>query len=190
MKVIHTDSFKETQSIGQNLASQILAKKPGKKAVVLALSGDLGAGKTTFLQGFARGLGIKEIVNSPTFVIMKKFKIKKPTLSVLSRPRDLRQRWFYHFDCYRLEDSGPASAEGYGAAREILELGFREIISNPQNIVAIEWPEKIKKVMPKKIVKITFEHLEFASAVGRTESVQGSGEARENKREVSIEFKG
>ena len=138
MEKIITHSAKETQRFAAKFARQILRSKPGKSAMVLALSGDLGAGKTTFLQGFAKGLGINEVVNSPTFVILNRFKIY-----------DLRFNNFYHIDCYRLEKP-----------EEILELGFSKIISNPENIVAIEWPEKISKVLPKKVIKITFEHLE------------------------------
>ncbi len=173
-----TNSVEETQKIAAEFAQKILRRKPGKLAVVLALSGDLGAGKTTFLQGFARGLGIEEIINSPTFVIMKKFKIplisQKVSMHQNVKLCILQYQHFYHFDCYRLESPKPASAfgrtksasgeiqsaEGYGAVREILELGFKEIISNPKNIVAIEWPEKITPLLPKSLIEIKFEHLE------------------------------
>ena len=56
---------------------------------------------------------------------------------------------FYHLDCYRLNDR-----------KEILDLGFKEIISNPENIIAIEWGELIKKILPKDVIKIEFRHLE------------------------------
>jgi tRNA threonylcarbamoyladenosine biosynthesis protein TsaE len=124
-----TNSAKETQELGKKMAREILLQKPRKIATILALQGDLGGGKTSFLQGFAKGLGIKEKILSPTFVIMKRFGN------------------FYHFDCYRINKP-----------EEILELGFGEIISNPENIVAIEWPEKIKKLLPKNsiIIKLKF----------------------------------
>lgn len=149
-----TKSFQETQKLGQNFASEILAAKKktlrrgsGQTAVVLALQGDLGAGKTTFLQGFARGLGIKENILSPTFVILKRFKLKGGTF-----------KNFYHIDLYRIEGE-----------QSIKELGFKEILSNPKNIVAIEWPEKISKILnvPSlrakrgNLVSITFKHLEI-----------------------------
>lgn len=146
MKKYLTENFGQTQKLGEKLGKEMLVASPKKLAVVLALSGDLGAGKTTFLQGFAKGLGIKENILSPTFVIMKSFK-----LQALSFKR------FYHFDCYRLND-----------AQEILSLGFKEIISDPKNIVAIEWPEKIAEVLPKDNISIAFNHLE------------------ENKRELTI----
>ena len=133
-----TKSVKETQDLGQHLAQNILASSPMQHAVVLALQGDLGAGKTTFLQGFAKGLGIKEIVNSPTFVIMKRFALKNTPF-----------KNFYHLDLYRLN-----------TPEEILTLDFEKIISNPENIVAIEWPEKLATMLPKHVIKITFGHLE------------------------------
>ena len=143
-----TTNTTQTQKLGENLAKEILLSQTSQKtAVVLGLKGNLGGGKTTFLQGFAKGLGIKEKVLSPTFVIQKKFQIpekplhtKCPTAHFIYKKRFFK---FYHIDCYRINK--PA---------EILELGFREIISDPKNIVAIEWPEKIKKVLPKNIIKI------------------------------------
>ena len=131
-----TNSPDETQKIAAGFAARVLAAAPKKSATVLGLEGDLGAGKTTFLQGFAKALGITEVVNSPTFVMLKRFKIY-----------DLRFKNFYHFDCYRRENP-----------EEILGLGFKEIISNPENIVAIEWPEKIAAFLPKEIISIQFIH--------------------------------
>ena len=143
-----TKSAKETQKLGENFARYLSSpRKRGSRvsvkildsrlhgndnlATVLALQGDLGAGKTSFLQGFAKGLGIEEKILSPTFVIMKRFGN------------------FYHFDCYRINKP-----------EEILELGFKEIVSNPKNIVAIEWPEKIKKYLPKEAIKIKFKFID------------------------------
>jgi len=123
-------STEETQKIAKLLAEEILKAPLKKKARVLALTGNLGGGKTTFLQGFAQEMGIKEKINSPTFVIMKRFKN------------------FYHFDCYRIQKQ-----------KDILDLGFEKIINNPKNIVAIEWADKIKKIIPKDTLWIKFEHL-------------------------------
>jgi tRNA threonylcarbamoyladenosine biosynthesis protein TsaE len=131
-----TRNAQETQELASQLAKKILAKKPGKTAVVLCLRGQLGAGKTTFLQGFAKELGVEEVVNSPTFVIMKHFSIDAGGFE-----------HFYHIDCYRLERED-----------EILALGFAEIISNPKNIVAIEWPEKISKLLPPDAPVISFHY--------------------------------
>ena len=161
---IVTHSANETQEFAAEFAAQILRQKPGKHAVVLALQGDLGAGKTTFLQGFAKGLVIKEKILSPTFVILKKFKITKsqttnPKSQKNSKFKILNSKFsrFYHIDCYRLKDE-----------KNLEVLGFKEIIANSENIVTIEWPEKIKNILPKNITSIQFNH------------------AEENKRELTI----
>ncbi len=148
-----TQNFTETQKLGQNFAQEILATGPQKAAVVLALQGDLGAGKTTFLQGFAKGLGVKEVVNSPTFVVMKKFEIpNSKTVAQIPNVRNLCYRYFYHFDLYRLENK-----------KDLEFLNFKEILKNPENIVAIEWPEKITASLRAKrgnLISINFNHLE------------------------------
>jgi len=127
----------QTKKIGEILAQEALKTK-SKSALVFALEGDLGSGKTSFIQGFARGLGIKERVLSPTFVLMKRFPVPKNGLR--PEPKEL-----YHFDCYRIENE-----------KEILNLGFRKIISNPENIVVIEWADRIKKILPEDSIKIKF----------------------------------
>lgn len=147
MEKYTTKNPKETQKWGEDLAREILSSIPKKSAVVLGLQGDLGSGKTTFLQGFAKGLGVTENVLSPTFVIMKKFQIpQNKKVPKNSRPSVLR--YFYHFDCYRLNEP-----------EEILQLGFEEIITDPKNIVAIEWPEKIAKILPRSSMQINFRYL-------------------------------
>ncbi len=132
---ILTKNSQETQKIAEILAKEI-NKKPSKKPLVLALAGELGAGKTTFIQGLAKGFGIREKVLSPTFLILKKFKIAK-------------SRNLVHIDLYRLNKP-----------KELLNLGFREIIKNPKNIVVIEWADKIKKLLPRKnIIRLDFKWL-------------------------------
>ena len=118
----------ETQKIGETIAKEILKLKPKKKAIVLGLIGDFGGGKTCFLQGFAQGLGIKQRVLSPTFIIMRRFNN------------------FYHIDCYRIQKP-----------QELLDLGFKRIIANPKNIVAVEWADRIRKIMPLNTIWIEFE---------------------------------
>ena len=130
-----TGNYKKTQKLGEIFAEQIIKNELQKTATVIGLWGDLGSGKTTFIQGFAKGLGVREKILSPTFVILKRFKITKKSF-----------KNFYHIDCYRLKNE-----------KDILELDFKKIILNPENIVAIEWPEKIKKVLPKKTIIIKFK---------------------------------
>lgn len=133
-----TNSPQQTKKLGRQLAEKILRQKLRKKALVIGLLGDLGGGKTTFLQGFAKGLGIKEKITSPTFVIMKKFEIKKPNFKI-----------FCHIDCYRTKK-----------AAEISALGFKEIVSSNRNIVAVEWADKIKKILPDDAVMLKFEFID------------------------------
>lgn len=129
----------QTKKLGEILAKEVLKTESQKRALVISLEGDLGGGKTTFLQGFAKGLGIKEKILSPTFIIMRKFKIQNPKSKFEN---------FYHVDCYRIEKP-----------KEILDLGFKEIVSGPRNIVAIEWADRIKKVIPKGAIWVSFAFL-------------------------------
>jgi len=131
---IVTKEVIETQQVGFFLAEEII--KGGlrrKKAMVIGLEGELGSGKTTFVQGLAKGLGIKEKITSPTFVILKKYEIRNTN--------------FYHIDCYRLN-----------SAQELLDLGFKEIIIQSENLVVIEWAERVRKILLRDTLWIKFEH--------------------------------
>ena len=130
-----TYSAAQTKDLGKKLAQDILKVPLKKKAIVVALKGELGSGKTTFLQGFAKGLGIRDKILSPTFVILKKFQIL-----------NFNFQYFYHIDCYRIKKP-----------EEILALGFKEIVSDPKNIIAIEWAEKMNKILPKKSIVLDFK---------------------------------
>ena len=132
-----TNNPAQTRKLGEILAKEVLKTQPRGKALIFGLKGDLGGGKTTFLQGFSKGLGIKQKITSPTFVIMRRYKIQNTRYKIQN---------FYHIDCYRIEKP-----------KEILNLGFKEIISNPQNIVVIEWADRIRKILPKKAIIIKFE---------------------------------
>lgn len=100
---------------------------------VIGLIGDLGAGKTVFAKGLASGLGIKQKITSPTFVLMRIYPVK-------SRPI----KNFVHIDAYRLK-----SAAGLAA------IGAREYMNDPGSIVLIEWADRVKKILPAaKIINI------------------------------------
>lgn len=137
-------SAASTKKIGKDFAKKIIAAESAaeqrKTALILALTGDLGGGKTTFLQGFAKGIGVKEKILSPTFVIFRKF----PLLGSRRRKKNAF-RHLYHFDCYRVRSAG-----------EILSLDFGRIIADPSNIVVIEWADKVKGAIPELSVKIKF----------------------------------
>ena len=139
-KILFSENLKDSSNIAKEFAAKIFKTKrikAKKHAVVIALIGELGSGKTTFAQSFAEALGVKEKIKSPTFIIFRKSKI----------PLATPFKYFYHFDVYRIHNE-----------KEILNLGWEEIISNPQNIVLIEWADKIKKILPKDTIKINFRH--------------------------------
>jgi tRNA threonylcarbamoyladenosine biosynthesis protein TsaE len=134
MEVI-TKNKEETKKLGEKFARLIISGKLKKR--ILALEGELGGGKTTFLKGFAKGLKIKGKILSPTFVIFRKFKVKNKKF-----------KNFYHIDCYRIKNP-----------KDLLKLGFKRIIQSSQNIVAIEWADKIRKILPQNALRINFEIL-------------------------------
>ena len=150
MEVI-TKSAKETQNLAGLMAKELLNwPEPRSGAAAVVLRGDLGAGKTTFAQGFAKGLGVKEPVKSPTLVILKRYHLQ----NVRCQMSDVRCfRYFYHIDCYRLKN-----------AQDAHSLGLAEILKNPANLVLIEWPERIKNILSKKqIIAIKFSHIDETS---------------------------
>lgn len=124
---IISNSPLQTKKIAKTLAQELQGNE------VICLVGDLGGGKTTFVQGLALGLGIKEKITSPSFVLIKKYQIAK------------KHRLLFHIDCYRLK-----------RPQDILDLGFEEIISQKNALVVIEWADKIKKILPKKRLEIKF----------------------------------
>lgn len=149
MKTFQSFSARETKKFGEQSARRAVAKTHTKgaphrgvsgerrTALTLALAGGLGAGKTTFVQGFFRGLGLKKAPASPTFIIMRR--------------RPLRQNKYFsnifHVDAYRLKKAG-----------DMKLLGFKDILADPRNIVLVEWAEKIRRILPKDAVWLRFRH--------------------------------
>ena len=131
-------STTETKEIALHFLEKIILKGLDKTATVVALYGDLGSGKTTFVQLVAKTLDIQEQLQSPTFVIMKSYKLPHSTF-----------KNFIHIDAYRLN-----------SVSEIEKLGWSEIISNPENLVFVEWPEKIEEVMPKNSIRMDFKFID------------------------------
>ena len=136
-------NLEETQKIAEGFVANL--KSSGNSATVVGLYGELGSGKTSFTQGVASALGISENVVSPTFVIEKIYELPRPT-ECLGLDKNFSH--LIHIDAYRLEKSS-----------ELLHLGWREIISNPQNLILIEWPERVADIMPEHI-RINFSHIE------------------------------
>ncbi|KKT29710.1 tRNA (adenosine(37)-N6)-threonylcarbamoyltransferase complex ATPase subunit type 1 TsaE [Candidatus Giovannonibacteria bacterium RIFCSPLOWO2_12_FULL_44_25] len=137
---ILTRSAKETKKLGEKLAHEIDRSPTSIKrgAIIISLEGELGSGKTTFTQGFAKGLGIKENPRSPTFVIMRIYSVRRKAYGV---------RQFIHIDAYRLKSKG------------FKVLNWRDFIRDPKNIILVEWGDKIKNILPKNAMRIIFKHI-------------------------------
>ena len=129
MKEILSKSEKDTQNVAQQVAKQLLGGS------ILALTGDLGGGKTTFTKALAKELVIKDNVQSPTFTIVREYQGKKYKL--------------YHLDLYRLKNE-----------KDAISIGFSEIISDENAIVVIEWAERFKKILPKHTQFIEFDFVD------------------------------
>jgi tRNA threonylcarbamoyladenosine biosynthesis protein TsaE len=124
-----TNSFEETQKLGEEFAQKLVLGD------FVAFYGNLGSGKTTFIQGLARGLGVKRRIISPTFIIVRHYKIENGS--------------FYHIDLYRTENKN-----------DLLGLGLDEIIEDKNNIIALEWAEKMGEMLPQKRIDVHCEYLE------------------------------
>lgn len=143
--IYHSNSSKETRDIAKNLAVKIIKGPTSlklRRASVITLEGELGAGKTTFVQAFAKALGIKSKIKSPTFNIIKKYRISSKNYSLVA------SRYLYHIDCYRLRNH-----------KDALLIGIKEIFKEKDSIVLIEWPERIGKILPKNIVRVHIDHI-------------------------------
>ncbi|MGI6064934.1 MAG: tRNA (adenosine(37)-N6)-threonylcarbamoyltransferase complex ATPase subunit type 1 TsaE [Bacillota bacterium] len=121
MYTIQTYSPQETIALAERFASYL---NPG---TVIALSGELGAGKTMFAKGVAKGLGVNEHITSPTFTIINEYYGQVP---------------FYHMDAYRLSDES-----------EALDIGMEDYFSY-SGIILVEWPERVETLLPAECIKI------------------------------------
>ena len=143
MRTYLSRSSAKTKKIAGGFAKKVLRLKPSRRAVVVGFVGDLGAGKTTFIQGFLRALGVRGRITSPTFVLIKRYRISHKPLAISRKT----QHAAYHVDSYRLKNH-----------RDLATLDFKKIISDSNNIILIEWAEKIKKILPKGTIWIKFNH--------------------------------
>ncbi|MBU2632643.1 tRNA (adenosine(37)-N6)-threonylcarbamoyltransferase complex ATPase subunit type 1 TsaE [Patescibacteria group bacterium] len=130
MKIINTKNHKETEKQGISFAKKL------KRGDFVALYGQLGAGKTTFIQGIMKGLGIKKRIVSPTFIIIRMYESEEKKMNV------------YHLDLYRIE-----------SVDDLPSIGFEDILKDEKGIVLVEWAEKIKNVLPKKRFDVYFEYM-------------------------------
>ena len=123
--IYETNSEKETFELGKNLGEQ------AKAGQIFCLNGDLGVGKTVFTQGFAKGLGIEENVNSPTFTIIQVYEEGRIPL--------------YHFDVYRIGDP-----------EEMYEIGYEEYFFG-EGVCLIEWLKLIEELIPEEAINIEID---------------------------------
>ena len=115
-------------------------RKSGKGPFVVALEGDLGAGKTTFIKGLARGLGLTRRITSPTFLMVRRYEL----------PADSGEfKNLYHIDAYRMH-----------SARDLKVTGGAEALRGKKNIVAVEWADRIKRYLPPDAVSVKITHRE------------------------------
>ncbi len=134
-KNYHTSTSHETEMFATRLAKTL------RGGDVLALSGELGAGKTVFTNGIAKGLGIKKQITSPTFVLMMLYPIPKTKASHKDAIK------LCHIDTYRL-----------GSAQGLIDIGIQDYIGKSDVITVIEWPEKIAALLPSHTINIHIEH--------------------------------
>lgn len=123
---IITKSAQETSNVGERLAQEL-------DVSIVYLYGELGSGKTSFAQGFAKGLGLKHRLLSPTFIIVRRYEMPQADC------------WFYHVDCYRMNSQ-----------KDIEGVGLPEIFTDPSAIVLVEWADRLGKLLPNNRIDIRF----------------------------------
>jgi tRNA threonylcarbamoyladenosine biosynthesis protein TsaE len=127
--MIHVSkSLEETTEIAKEFLNSMASKNT---ATAVAFYGDLGAGKTTFIQALAKEMGIDEPTTSPTFVIQKSYNSQKYFDTLV------------HIDAYRLESGD-----------DLLKLRFNETLLLPNTLICIEWPSNVESALPKDVIKV------------------------------------
>lgn len=122
-----TNSKEETERLAEEIAKEV------ESGNVLVFYGELGSGKTTFIQALAKALGIKRRIISPSFIIVRHYMINQ-------------ENSFYHIDLYRTNSKN-----------DLIGLGIDQILEDEANIVAVEWGEKLLDLMPKKRIELKFK---------------------------------
>ena len=136
MSQYKTNKESDTRAVAKDFAKTLKNRKPGKNALVVGFTGELGAGKTTFIKSFTRSMGVRRKITSPTFLILRRFKINNKFFSNI-----------FHIDAYRIKKES-----------ELSMVGIEKILENPSNIVLVEWADRIKKVLPKTTIWVKFKY--------------------------------
>ena len=130
-------SSEETKCIAAQFALRLTRpKRERKRALVVALNGELGSGKTTFVQGFLAGLGLKKRALSPTFILVRKTIITHGNF-----------KSFFHIDAYRIRH-----------IRELVAMDIEKIFENPKHIVLIEWANNIREAIPRGTEQVNLSY--------------------------------
>ncbi len=132
------NNLEELQKFVKDFLVEVYKQKSeiSDRSTVISLVGDLGAGKTTFVQWLAKELGVREVVNSPTYIILKQYDL----------PEGGRFKRLVHMDAYRLD-----------SVDELKPLRFDECLSSPDTILCIEWADKIREKLPSDIIEISIK---------------------------------
>ena len=128
-----SNALRDTQEVAQSVVR--CARPHRDRAFVLALNGELGAGKTQVAKAISRAFGVERVIQSPTFVIMKSYPLSHPLFSVL-----------YHFDWYRITSKAEIDGLGWGA-----------ITQNPKAFVVVEWAENCELALPSTTLYMNIE---------------------------------
>lgn len=128
MEEILSKSPEETQELGRKIGSDLEDKD------IVLFFGELGSGKTQLIKGICTALGVKQVVNSPTFIIVNEYDASGSI-------------WVYHFDLYRLK-----------SADEVIDLGLNDYLNN-RGIILVEWPELIEDILPENVKKVYLSHV-------------------------------
>ena len=134
--VYRSSSSARTRALGSWVGRSLARRGLGRRARTLLLRGELGGGKTTFVQGLARGLGARGRVQSPTFIIVRRMPLARRPFQNL-----------FHIDAYRLSSRA-----------NLRVLGIKEFAREPENVLAVEWPEAVRAALPPGALQIRFAH--------------------------------
>ena len=132
-----SNSVQQTHAVARVLWRTLKHIVPFDHACVIALRGDLGAGKTAFMQGFAKAMGLGQFMTSPTFLLMRSFDV----------PGATSVRTLVHIDSWRIQ------------ADDLGHLGMADALRDPHNIICIEWAERVKSLLPYDTIWVDFKHV-------------------------------
>jgi len=133
MQKIITENSEQTRELAKLLALEI------RGGEIICLSGDLGAGKTTFTQGLLEGLGVEGPYTSPTFAIMKEYRLQTTNYKLQT---------VYHIDAYRVEE------------KDILDLGWKDFAGKENTVTIVEWAERAENIIPSGALRLDFKWLD------------------------------